>query len=237
MSELSSLFGFGSVGWGGQLVAGLSMTVRLAVVAFATGMALGMVGAWAKLSRSRALRVTADLYTTFVRGVPEILIVLLLFYGGASALRQLMEAFGHTGPVEINAFIAGFLALGFVNGAYSTEVFRGAILAVPKGQIEAAHAIGMSGPLVFRRVLFPQMMRYALPGLGNLWLIMLKDTALVSVIGLSDLLRAGYIAAGSTRKPFTFYIAVAVLFLVLTVVSMIAFYVIERRVSRGVRRG
>jgi len=236
VDELITLFGFGPEGWGLQLLGGLLTTIQVALLAFTVGMTIGLLGASAKLSRSRPLRLLAEAYTTFVRGVPEILIIFLLFYGGASVWRQLLEAFGHQGPVEVNGFLAGVLALGFVNGAYSTEVFRGAILAVPKGQTEAARALGMRGGLIFRQVMLPQMLRFALPGLANLWLTMLKDTALVSVIGLTDLLRAGYIASGSTRMPFTFFVAVSVLFLALTVVSMVVFHAAEHRFNRGLSR-
>ena len=233
MSDWVTLFGFGPTGWGDELLAGMAVTAQLALSAFVLGMVLGMLGAGAKLSGARPLQVMAGAYTTIVRGVPEILIIFLLFYGGASLLRQVLEGLGHVGPVEINAFLAGTIALGFVNGAYSTEVFRGAIQAVPKGQLEAARAVDMGPVLIFRRVLFPQLLRYALPGLGNLWQIMLKDTSLVSVIGLSDLLRVGFVASGSTRLPFTFYFAVAVLFLVLAVLSIMFFQWLERRVNRG----
>jgi len=229
-------FSFGEGGWGASLAAGMATTAGLAATSFACGTLLGLLGAWAKLSRWRGLRWLADGYTTVVRGVPEILIVFLLFYGGASLLRDLLGVVGYTGRVEINAFLAGILALGVVNGAYSTELFRGAILAVPKGQIEAARAVGMHRPLIFRRILLPQLLRYALPGLGNLWLVMLKDTSLVSVIGLTDLVRVGAVAAGSTRRPFTFYLAVALLYLVLTAVSMVALHHAERRLTRGERR-
>lgn len=237
MSELVGLFGFGPAGWGDELLAGMATTTQLAVAAFAVGTTLGLLGASAKLSENRTLRFGADAYTTVVRGVPEILIIFLLFYGGASALRQVLEAVGQSGPVEINGFLAGVVALAFVNGAYSTELFRGAILAVPRGQIEAARAVGMHRWLILRRILLPQVFRYALPGLGNLWLVMLKDTSLVSVIGLTDLLRIGFVASGSTRQPFTFYLAVAVLYLMLTVVSMVVLQRLERHLTRGERWG
>lgn len=236
MIEWLGPFSFGDQGWGDDLLAGMLVTAQLALSAFACGTVLGFVGAGAKLSKSRILRAMADVYTTVIRGVPEILIVFLLFYGGASLLRDLLGSLGYTGRIEINAFLAGVVALGIVNGAYSTELFRGAILAVPKGQIEAARAVGMHGGLIFRRILFPQLMRYALPGLGNLWLVMLKDTSLVSVIGLTDLLRVGAVASGSTREPFTFYLAVALLYLVLTAISTIVLSYAERLLTRGERR-
>jgi octopine/nopaline transport system permease protein len=236
MADLGVLFSFGPHGWSWQLLGGMAMTLRIGLAAFAISMALGLAGAAAKLSGSTTLRAVVGTYTTLVRGVPEILVILLLFYGGATALRAALNVVGIDRPVEVNGFVAGVTALGFISGAYSTEVFRGAILAVPGGQIEAARAVGMSRLLVFRRVLLPQLLRFALPGLGNLWLIMLKDTALVSVIGLADLLRSGQMAAGSTRLPFIFYIAVALLFLVLTVASMALLQRAERHLNRGFRR-
>ncbi len=236
MTDLATAFSLGAQGWGDELLAGMATTAQLAATAYACGLVLGLAGAAAKLSGAWLLRALADLYTTVVRGVPEILILFLLFYGGASLVRGLLQDLGHTGPVEVSAFLAGAIALGVVSGAYSTELFRGAILAIPRGQLEAGRAVGMGPWLRFRRILFPQMLRYALPGLGNLWLVMLKDTALVSVIGLNDLLRVGYIAMGSTRQPFTFFLAVALMFLVMTIVSMIVLHRLERWAGQGVRR-
>lgn len=235
MADLLTLFSLGDQGWGDEFLAGMLITAQLALTAFLFGTVLGLLGAGAKLSPLAPLRWLADGYTTVVRGVPEMLILLLLYYGGTSALKGLGQSLGFDGGIEVDAFTAGVVALGLVNGAYSTELFRGAILAVPRGQIDAAHAIGMRRLTIFRRILFPQVLRHALPGLGNLWQIMLKDTSLVSVIGLADLLRVGHVASGSTRLPFTFYLAVACLFLVLTAVSMVVFTWLERVLDRGYR--
>jgi len=236
LPDLLTVFSFGDQGWGDEFLHGMLITAQLAVTAFLLGTVLGLLGAGAKLSPVPPLRWLAEAYTTVVRGVPEMLVLLLLFYGGTSALKTLGNSLGFQTGVDVDAFTAGVAALGLVNGAYSTELFRGAILSVPKGQIDAARAIGMAPFTIFRRILFPQVLRYALPGLSNLWQVMLKDTSLVSVIGLADLLRIGHVASGSTRMPFTFYLAVAFLFLVLTAVSMIFFTCLERYLNRGYRQ-
>ncbi len=223
-------------GYGPQLMVGLQMTVQVAALAVVVGLILGRIGAGAKLSSSKAAQKIADAYTTLVRGVPELILLLILYFGGTMAVQKIFDLMGSEDYVEIDAFTAGILTLGFVFGAYATEVFRGAMQAIPKGQIEAARAVGMNRVLVFRRVLLPQIWRFALPGLGNLWLVLLKDTALISVIGLDELMRKTFIAAGSTRDAFTFFTTAALIYLGLTIVSMIALQMAERRVNRGVRK-
>ncbi|MAG98464.1 MAG: ABC transporter permease subunit [Alphaproteobacteria bacterium] len=220
-------------GFGGQLAIGLSMTVRVALAAVVVGLVLGLIGAAMKLSGSRTARAVAGGYTTIIRGVPELLLLLILFFGGTMALQKIFELLGHDEYVEVSAFGAGVATLGFVFGAYATEVFRGAILAVPPGQIDAARAVGMGRLLTFRRILLPQVWRFALPGLGNLWMVLLKDTALISVIGLDEIMRKATIASGATREPFTFYAAAALIFLGLTIVSMAALQYAENRAGRG----
>jgi His/Glu/Gln/Arg/opine family amino acid ABC transporter permease subunit len=223
-------------GFGWQLGVGLLLTVQVALASVVVGLLLGMLGSAAKLSASKWARRVANAYTTVVRGIPELILLLILYYGGTMLVQRISQAFGREEYVEINAFMAGVLTLGFVFGAYATEVFRGAILAIHVGQIEAARAVGMNRWLVFRRIMLPQIWRFALPGIGNLWLVLLKDTALISVIGLDELMRKSAIAAGATREPFTFYAAAALMYLGLTVVSMIVLQTAERRVNRGVRR-
>jgi polar amino acid transport system permease protein len=220
-------------GFGWMLGVGLWMTIRVALASVAVGLVLGLIGAAMKLSGSRAARAVAGGYTTIIRGVPELLLLLILFFGGTMALQRIFELLGHDEYVEVSAFGAGVATLGFVFGAYATEVFRGAILAVPPGQIDAARAVGMGRVLRFRRILLPQVWRYALPGLGNLWMVLLKDTALISVVGLDEIMRKASIAAGATREPFTFYAAAALIFLGLTVVSMAALQYSENRAGRG----
>lgn len=230
------LLSFGPNGWGGQLLMGTAMTVAVAVSAFAFGILVGSLGASAKLSRSLILNGLADVYTTVVRGVPELLVIYLLFFGGNGMVTYLASVFGYDGRVELNAFTVGVVAVGLISGAYSTEVIRGAVRAVPFGQIEAARACGMSRWLILRRVLVPQTMRFALPGLGNIWQLTLKDTALVSVTALAELMRVTHLAAGATREPFLFYSAAAVLYLALTTVSTTLFDRAEQFANRGVRR-
>lgn len=222
-------------GFGWQLALGAWMTLRVAFASLLPGLVLGLIGAGMKLSPFRLLRALADLYTTVVRGVPELLIILILYFGGTIFLNWVLSVVAPTLALEIDAFLAGVVALSLVFGAFATEVFRGAFLAVPRGQIEAARAVGMGRRLIFRRIQLPQVWRFALPGLGNVWLVHLKATALVSVVGLDELLRSAYVAAGATREPFTFYAAAAVIYLGFTIVSMLGLQLLERRARRGVR--
>lgn len=217
-------------GFGDQIVKGAVTTLQVATLSLATGTILGLCGAMAKLAKSRVLNWFANGCTTIVRGVPELLVILILYFGGTVALTALFGRY-----IEINAFSAGVLALTVVFGAYASEVFRGAITAVPPGQIEAAYALGLPKRLVWRLVILPQMWRYALPGLGNLWLVLLKDAALVSVVGLDDLMRKASMAAGSTHDPLTFYGTAAALYLLFTSVSLLGLTMLERRASRGIR--
>ena len=204
------------------------MTLLVSAISLVFGSVVGFMGAGAKLARWRSLRFLADAYTTIIRGVPELIIILLLYFGGTVTLSRLA---GHY--VEVNGFAAGVFALSIVFGAYATEIFRGAILSIPRGQIEAARALGMKGPAIFRTVMLPQLWRFALPGIGNLWLVLLKDTALISVVGLEELMRKTAITAGATRQPFTFYFAAALIYLAFTLASSAGLHWAERRARRG----
>jgi len=230
------LLSWGDKGWGDELALATAMTLAVASCAFLLGLVFGSLGATAKLSRIRPMVLAADGYTTLLRGIPELLVIYLLFFGGGGALRFVVKMFGYDGYVELNAFATGVIAIGIVNGAYSTEAIRGAVLAVPKGQIEAAKAYGMSRWTMFRRILAPQVLRYALPSLGNVWQLCLKETALISVTGLVEIMRQSTIGAGSTKQPFTFYACAAVLYLMLTSLSSLGFARAERWADRGVRR-
>ena len=231
------LLSFGDSGWGDEMARGALMTLAVALAAFALGIVIGCGGAALKLSRFLALRVIGDAYTTIVRGIPDLLIIYLLFFGGNQAAGWFAsKVFRYEGYVELNAFTIGMIAIGVVSGAYSTEVIRGAVLTVPKGQIEAAKAVGMSTWLRFRRVLGPQVMRFALPGLGNVWQLTLKDTSLISIVGLVEIMRQASVASGSTREPFTFYFVALLLYLMLTAVSNYGFGHAELWANRGVRR-
>ncbi|MGQ9368704.1 ABC transporter permease [Azospirillum sp. ST 5-10] len=230
------LLSFGDRGWGDQLLMGAAMTVAVSVSAFLLGLLFGTLGAAAKLGGNLILAGLAEVYTTVLRGVPELLVIYLLFFGGSGAVMALGRLFGYDGYIEVNAFSVGVLAVGLISGSYSTEVIRGAVQAVPHGQIEAARACGMNRWLVLRRVLVPQTLRYALPGLGNVWQLTLKDTSLISVTALAEIMRMAHVAAGSTREPFLFYTVAMVLYLILTSVSTAVFERAERHAMRGVRR-
>lgn len=220
-----------------SLLAGTLVTVELALASLVLSVLLGLLGAWAKLAKSRALQKVAGGYTTLIRGVPDLVMMLVLFYGGQQMINDLGEATGQWGYVGISAFTAGVGTIGFIFGAYMTETFRGAVLAVPRGQIEAAIAYGMSNWQVFSRVLWPQMVRYALPSFTNNWLVLIKSTALVSVIGLQDVVYNANVAGRSVRQPFTFMFAVLIIYLILTAVSDSGLRWVDRRYSAGVRRG
>jgi octopine/nopaline transport system permease protein len=230
------LLQFGDTGWGDEMLRGALMTLAVSLSSMALGLAFGTLGAAAKLSPLPPARWLAEGYTTVVRGIPELLVIYLLFFGGNGAVMFLAGMFGYHGYVELNAFTIGTFAVGVVSGAYSTEVIRGAVLSVPRGEIEAARAIGMHRLLLFRRIMLPQVARFALPGLGNVWQLTLKDTSLISVTGLVEIMRQAHIAAGSTRQPFTFYFVAACLYLLLTTFSTYGFRRAEAWASRGVRR-
>ena len=197
---------------------------------------LGIIGALAKLSGIGVLKALAQVYTTVIRGVPDLVLMLLVFFGGQMLINQLAGMVGYDGYIDINPYIAGVSTIGFIFGAYMTETFRGAILAVPHGQLEAGYAYGMSRGQVFFRILLPQMIRHAIPGFGNNWLVLTKATALVSIIGLDDMVRKASLAAGATRMPFTFYAAVALIYLMITTVSVYLLDWLEKRYSQGYRR-
>jgi octopine/nopaline transport system permease protein len=230
------LLGFGESGWGAALLAATGVTLAVTILAFAFGSIFGAAVARAKLSQSALARGFGDVYTTVLRGMPDLLVIYLLYFGGSQVLSGLYRLMGGDGFVGINAFLTGALAVGVVSGAYQAEVFRGAYLAIPKGELEAARSCGMSGFLLFRRIVAPQVLRFAIPGLGNVWQLALKESALISVTGLVELLRQSQIASGSTRQPFVFYSAAAALYLALTTLSTYAFGRAEDRVMRGVRR-
>ncbi len=217
------------------LLEGLGLTLRVSALSLAIACVFGMLGASAKLSTSRAARWSAQVYTTLIRGMPELVLMLLLFYGGQIAINRLAEMQGWD-YIDIPAFTAGVLTIGFIFGAYLTETFRGAILAIPKGQAEAAKAYALPRWKVLLRIVLPQMVRHAIPGFANNWLIMLKASALVSIIGLDDMVHRAGLAAASTRSPFTFYVAVALIYLTLTSISIFVLARIEARFSMGVRK-
>jgi len=219
-------------GWGGNLLRGLLSTLQIALGAYALGLCIGLGGALGKIHGSALTRWLLEIYTTLIRAVPELVLILLLYYAGTGALNQLLEWMGYR-PVDISGLVAGIVVLGVVQGAYATEVIRGAMMAIPRGQVEAAQAFGMSRTTLLRRITIPAMIPFALPGMANLWLIVVKDTALLAVVGFSELALATRQAAGATRAYFLFFLAAAVLYLCVTLLSNILFRWLERRSRRG----
>jgi arginine/ornithine transport system permease protein len=219
------------------ILQGAVMTVGVSLAALLVAVLLGLAGAAAKLSGRPVLKALATGYTTLIRGVPELVLMLLVFYGGTIGLNHLLELAGSEATVDINPFLAGVLTIGFIYGAYMTETFRGAILAIPKGQAEAAWAFGMGRGQAFARITAPQMVRYALPGFTNNWLVLIKATALVSLIGLQEMTYLAKQASAATRSPFAFFLFTAGLFLLYTSVSLYLLRRLNARYSLGVRRG
>jgi octopine/nopaline transport system permease protein len=227
--------GFGQNGWGGLLLMAALTTIAVTSAALAIGAVFGALVAWAKLSKSLWARFIGDAYTTVFRGVPELLVIYLFYFGGSTLVSKLGEALGFAGYFGLPPFLSGAIGVGVISGAYQAEVYRGAYLAVTPGEIEAARAVGMGRLLRFRRIIAPQVLRYALPGLGNVWQLSLKDSALVSVTGLAEVMRMSSVAAGSTHQYFFFYIVGAVLYLIMTAGSNRIFSAAEARVAKSFR--
>jgi len=223
------LLSFGDTGWGVELFRASLMTVAVALTAYTFGFIFAFIFVPLKLSKNKLLNLIANFYTTIFRGVPELLVIYLFFFGSSAAVMYVAKIFGYNEYIEINAFLTGALSIGIISGAYSTEVFRGAILAISAGQFEGAKSLGLRKITYFIHVILPQVLRIAIPNLGNVWQITLKDTALISVTGLVEIMRQSYIAAGSTRNPLFFYIFAAVLYLILTTISLKFFNKIEKK--------
>ncbi|WP_275782969.1 ABC transporter permease [Pararhizobium gei] len=223
----------GDTGWGDEVAYGLLITVSLAICTLPVGLVLGFFIALAKQSDERSLRLATNIYTTVFRGLPELLTLFIVYYGLQILAQQAMASLGYEGPVEINAFVAGMIALGVVFSAYCSEVLFSAFQAIPRGQYEAGDALGLHRGRTMRLIILPQLLRIALPGLGNLWMALLKDTALVSVIGLPDILRQTGVAARVTKHAFEFFSLACLLFLVLSMVSSIVFAGLERWTKRS----
>ena len=220
-----------------MLWTGLAVTLEVGVCAAIVATLMGLLGAWGKLSKSVIARTIANIYTVIVRGVPELVLILLCYYGLTILLQRVLRlAMGEEVLIDIDPFSAGVITIGLIYGAFATEVFRGAFQAVPKGQIEAARAIGMTRLLIFRRVLMPQALRFALPGLGNVWMVLIKATSLMSVIQLSELLRNADVAARAVHMPFTFYFLASLFYLAITIASMLGQQRGEAWANRGIRR-
>ncbi len=227
------LLSFGKTGWGDELLIATMMTIAVSITAMLVGFLFALIFTPLKLSKSKFLNLIGNSYTTVIRGVPELLVIYLFFFGGSGAVMYVASIFGYNEYIEINAFITGSFAIGIISGAYSTEVFRGAIQSIDKGQFEASKVLGLKKPVHFFKVIMPQMLRLAIPNLSNVWQITLKDTSLISVTGLVEIMRQSYIAAGSTRDPLFFYSFAAVLYLLLTYFSMKLINNLEVRYNRG----
>jgi octopine/nopaline transport system permease protein len=227
------LLSFGDTGWGDELFIATLMTVAVSITAMFIGFLFALVFTPLKLSKNKLFNFIGNSYTTIIRGVPELLVIYLLFFGGTGAVMFVASMFGYNDYIEINAFITGAFAIGIISGAYSTEVFRGAIQSIDQGQFEAAKVLGLNKFDQFFKIILPQTLRLAIPNLSNVWQITLKDTSLISVTGLVEIMRQSYIAAGSTRDPLFFYSFAAVLYLLLTFISMKLINKLEVRFSRG----
>jgi len=227
------LLAFGKTGWGDELFIATLMTIAVSLTAVIIGFLFALIFTPLKLSKNKFLNLIGNFYTTVIRGVPELLVIYLFFFGGSGAIMFVASMFGYNEYIEINAFLTGSFAIGIISGAYSTEVFRGAIQSIDKGQFEASKVLGLKKPVHFFKVIMPQMLRLAIPNLSNVWQITLKDTSLISVTGLVEIMRQSYIAAGSTRDPLFFYSFAALLYLILTFLSMKLINKLEVKYSRG----
>jgi len=227
------LLAFGKTGWGDELFYATLMTIAVSVSAMLVGFIFALFFTPLKLSKYKSLNLIGNFYTTVIRGVPELLVIYLFFFGGSGAIMYVASIFGYGEYIEINAFITGAFSIGIISGAYSTEVFRGAIQSIDKGQFEAANVLGLNKFGKFFKIILPQTLRLALPNLSNVWQITLKDTSLIMVTGLVEIMRQSYVAAGSTRDPLFFYSCAAVLYLFLTFLSMKLINRLEAKYSRG----
>jgi len=224
---------YGDTGWGDELLLATLMTIAVALTAILIGFFLAVIFASFKLSKNKILNLIGNFYTTVFRGVPELLVIYLFFFGGSGAVMYVAKIFGHTGYIEVNAFFTGAIAIGVISGAYSTEVFRGAVQSIHRGQFEASEVLGIKKKFYYFKVIIPQMLRLALPNISNVWQITLKDTSLISVTGLVEIMRQSYIAAGYTRDPLFFYSFAALIYLFLTFLSMQLFNKLEKNYKKG----
>ena len=233
--EAIGLLAFGAGGWGDELAAGAAVTISLSLATLPLGLVAGFFVALGKQSPDPLIKLSAEIYTTIFRGLPELLTLFLVYYGAQYAFsRMSYTLFG--AAIEINPFLAGMVALGLVLSSYSSETFLSAFRGIPHGQYEGAYAVGLSRYLTLRLVVVPQLIRLALPGLSNLWLNLMKDTALVSVITLNDLLRNTTVAVGSTRQPFFFYAVACLIYLLMSMISSLGIWQIDAWASRGLKR-
>lgn len=235
MTESLSLLAYGPDGWGDELLAGLRVTLTLAAVTAPVALALGLALALARRSQPRVLRLPATLFATVVKGLPELITLFIVYYGSSLLITSVLSVVTDV-AVSVPAFLAGVIALGVVSASYASEVFMSALAGLPAGQREAAEALGLRRGTIWRKVLMPQVFRLALPGLSNLWFVLLKDTALVAVIALPDLLRRSFIAANTSKEPFFFYLVAILIYLAVSLVSQAFFSLVGARMERGTVR-
>ncbi len=223
------LLSFGDTGWGDELLKATFMTIMVALAAFFFGFFISTFIVPLKLSNKKILNYVGNIYTTIFRGVPELLVIYLLFFGGSSAVMFVAKIFGYNEFIEINAFLTGSVSIGLISGAYTTEVLRGAIVSINKGQFDGAKSLGLKKTTYYFFIIAPQVLRLSLPNLSNVWQLTLKDTALISVTGLVEIMRQSYIASGVTRNPLLFYCFAAILYLILTTISLKYFNKLEKK--------
>ena len=222
-------------GYGSTILDGVWLTLQLALLSRAVAISLGLLGAACRLSPIKWLALLGETYATVIRGIPDLVLILLIFYGGQDLVNRIAQLVEYDGYIDINPFIAGVGTLGFIYGAYLSETFRGAFMAIPNGQGEAGMAYGMSPLRVFFRILVPQMIRLAIPGFTNNWLVLIKATALISLVGLQDMMARAKSAGDATREPFTYILLAAAIYLAITSVSLLVLRYLERRYSVGVK--
>ena len=224
---------FGDLGWGDELLIAMMMTIAVSICSMGLGVFIAIFTAWAKIGFSKILNFVANFYTTVIRGIPELLVIYLIFFGGSAAVMNIAKVFGYNGYIELNAFTISVIAIGIISATYSSEVLRAAYLSINKGQVEAAKTLGLSKFQIFIKVLVPQVLRHAIPGLGNVWQVTLKDTSLISVTGLVEIMRQTRIASNVEHSPLTFLITAAFLYLFLTTFSGKLFNYAEKQTNKG----
>ena len=224
---------FGDAGWGDEFLIATLMTLLVSIMSMGLGLFIAIITVWAKLIQNKITRLLANFYITVIRGVPELLVIYLIFFGGNAVVMKIAKIFGYHGYIELNAFTIATIAIAIISATYSSEVLRAAYLSVSKGQLEAARALGMNKFSIFIKVISPQVIRYALPGIGNVWQITLKDTSLISVTGLVEIMRQSRISSNVEHSPLTFLITAAVLYLCLTTFSGRFFKYLEINYSKG----
>ena len=222
-------------GYGATILDGVWLTLQLSLLSMVVAIALGLFGASCRLSPLKWLALLGEAYATVIRGIPDLVLILLIFYGGQDMVNRIAPLLGYEDYIDINPFVAGVGTLGFIYGAYLSETFRGAFMSIPKGQGEAGMAYGMSPLRVFWRILVPQMIRLAIPGFTNNWLVLIKATALISLVGLQDMMARAKSAGDATHEPFTYILAAAAIYLAITSVSLLVLRYLERRYSAGVK--